>query len=71
MSITKEEIDRRFSAYPVNEEQAARMQEIRLQAGLLARRITGWTKESREQSVAITNLEDVVFWANAAIARNG
>ncbi len=26
--------------------------------------------ESRELSVALTKLEEVVFWANAAIARN-
>ena len=26
--------------------------------------------ESREKSLAITHLEEVIFWANAAIARN-
>lgn len=26
--------------------------------------------DSREKSLAITKLEEVVFWANAAIARN-
>lgn len=28
------------------------------------------TPKSREQSTALTNLDQVVFWANAAIARN-
>lgn len=28
------------------------------------------TPTSREQSLALTNLEQAIFWANAAIARN-
>jgi hypothetical protein len=32
--------------------------------------ILGYTPTSREQSLAITKLEEVVMWANAAIARN-
>jgi hypothetical protein len=29
------------------------------------------TPNSREQSLALTNLEQAVFWANASIARSG
>lgn len=32
--------------------------------------ITHKTPKSREQSLAITKVEEAMFWANAAIARN-
>jgi hypothetical protein len=36
----------------------------------LAYHIKAETPASREQSLALTHLEDAVFWANAAIARH-
>lgn len=36
----------------------------------LAKLINDKTPASREQSLALTHLEDAVMWANAAIARN-
>ncbi|MGP3782344.1 Acb2/Tad1 domain-containing protein [Paenibacillus sp. 1A_MP2] len=36
----------------------------------MAELIDEQTPKSREQSLAMTNLEQAVFWANAAIARN-
>ena len=35
----------------------------------LAREINSSTRECREQSLAITSLEEAMFWTNAAIAR--
>jgi hypothetical protein len=29
------------------------------------------TNDSREQSLAVTHIEDAVMWANAAVARRG
>lgn len=43
---------------------------IREKAKELAYLIKNTTPKSREQSVALTELETSVFWANAAIARN-
>lgn len=44
--------------------------EIRDKAKELAYLIDEKVPKSREQSLAITNLEQAVFWANAGIARN-
>lgn len=43
---------------------------IREGCHLLARIIVQFTPESREQSLAITKLEEAMFWANAALARS-
>ena len=44
--------------------------EIRGAAKLLGRKILELSPESRERSLAITNLEQTVMWAVAGIARN-
>ena len=43
---------------------------IRERAQDLAHLIVDLTPPEREQSLALTNLEQAVFWANAAIARH-
>lgn len=43
--------------------------EIRKRAREYAQRLNEMLPESREKALAITHLEEVVFWANAAIAR--
>ena len=43
---------------------------LRLFARGLAQEILDRVPESRERSVALTNLETALFWANAGIARN-
>lgn len=50
--------------------QPERYVDIREKAKELAALILETTPKSREQSVALTELETAVFWANAAIARN-
>ena len=61
---------RRFSGYNVNDDQRIRMEGVRAKAMLLAMEICGSCPEGRERSLAITKLEEAVFWANASIARN-
>lgn len=50
--------------------QPQRYERLRDEAGKLAHLIACNTPESREQSLALTKLEEVVMFANAAIARN-
>ena len=56
--------------HPPKGDQSERYVMLRREAGRLAAMIVGLTPPSREQSAALTNLEQAVFWANAGIARN-
>lgn len=49
--------------------QGERYETIRMKAYNLAYDLLTLTPPSREQSLALTALEEVVMWANAAIAR--
>lgn len=69
MSI-RERVERDFTYHPPKPEQQSKYAAIRDKAKELALLIVDLTPESREQSLAITSLEDVVAKANAAIARN-
>lgn len=51
-------------------DQSVRYGDIRAMAHMLARELNCSCPPSRELSLAMTNLEQAVFWANAAIARN-
>lgn len=64
------QIDRNFTYHAPRGDQAERYTVLREQSRLLALQIVSMTPISREQSLALTNLEQAVFWANAAIARN-
>lgn len=63
------ELKTRFTYHPPQPGQLARFELIRDEAHKLAIVIAGNTPESREQSLALTHLEEVVMFANAAIAR--
>ncbi len=64
------DLDNRFTYHPPKDNQAERYTHLRASALELAREIAMTTPASREQSLALTNLEQAIFWANAAIARN-
>ena len=66
----KDRLQNDFTYHSPKDTQTARYQFIRAKALEFAKLIYEMTPPSREQSVAITNLETAVFWANAAIARN-
>lgn len=74
--IDADEVERRFTYHPPIQsedpviDQPHRYEALRHEAKFFASLIVGQTPESREQSLAITHLEEAVFWANAAIARN-
>jgi hypothetical protein len=63
-------LDNDFTYHSPVRDQVDRYPMIRDEAKELAVTIVKLTPPSREQSVALTKLEEAVFWANAAIARN-
>lgn len=66
----KADIVHRFTYHPPKGDQVARYSQVRQEGLRLAMFLLEHTPESREQSLALTNLEQAIFWANAAIARN-
>ena len=68
--VLNSEIENRFTYHAPKENQPERYVKLRDKAKELAYAIQALTPPSREQSLAFTNLEQAVFWANAAIARN-
>lgn len=71
MTISTQDIKDRFTYHAPKKGQPELYEKIRDRAKGMANFIAKNTPESREQSLAITKLEEVVMWANAAIARHG
>ena len=67
------DLEQRFTYHPPDPSkgQPGRYDSIREEGLALAEHINLTCPESREKSLAITNLEQAVMWANAAIARHG
>ncbi len=63
-------IERNFSYHPPKEGQPERYAAIRAKAKELAQMIVNECPASRERSLAMTDLENCVMWANASIARS-
>jgi hypothetical protein len=68
--MTDDQIVNIFTYHTPFGDQPARYQELRLQARNLAERINSCCPESREKALALTNLQQAIMWANAAIAIN-
>ena len=64
------ELDNVYTYHPPSGSQPERYIKIRDSAKAFAAMILELTPTSREQSLALTKLEEVVMWANSAIARN-
>ncbi|WP_081878217.1 Acb2/Tad1 domain-containing protein [Nocardia brasiliensis] len=64
------DIDRRFAFHPADtvERQLAHTA-VREQCKALAHQLDRDLPPGREKALALTNLEQVMFWANAGIAR--
>ena len=66
-----DELQKRFRYHPPNDTTKAMHEEVRgLGIEFAARLDEELPGESREKSLAFTNLEQALFWANAHIARN-
>ncbi len=70
MPLENAELVRRFTYHAPKGNQTERYTSIREWGLNLAVFINEHCPESREKSLAITNLEQAVMWANASIARN-
>jgi len=69
-SADRKELKRRFTYHPPKDDQLERYEKLRSNVAFLAAYIRSETPPSREQSLALTKLDEAVMWANAAIARN-
>lgn len=69
-SRLKQRIANDFTYHPPQGDQLARYITLRTEARVLAELFATYVPEGRELSLALTNLEQAVFWANAGIARS-
>ena len=67
--MQQSDIDNRFTYHAPTEGQPVLYRDVRAAARQLAEFYNEVCPEGREKSLAITHLEETVFWANAAIAR--
>lgn len=67
---TSDDIDNRFTYHKPFSDQPRRYEELRARARELAYEMCLACPKSRELSLALTKLEESIFWANASIARN-
>lgn len=68
--MTQEQIDNTFTYHRPFGTQQVRYEALRSAARELATLIQGSCPESREKSLALTNLQQSIMWANASIAIN-
>lgn len=68
--MKESEIDNNFTYHAPKPGQPEIYEALRNDAKHLAKGINAVCPESREKSLALTNLEQAIFWANASIARN-
>lgn len=61
----------RFTYHPPKPGQPETYERIRNLGYTYAKALTQLCPPSRELSLAVTRIEEAVFWANAAIARHG
>ena len=67
--MEQSELANRFTYHAPIEGQPQKYEKIRAMAHRIAVELAVMCPESRELSLAITKLEEAVFWANAAVAR--
>lgn len=66
-----EDLTGRFRFHRATEAKATQHTLVRQKCYDLALELNDLLPDGREKSLAITHLEEVMFWGNAAIARNG
>lgn len=64
------DLERRFGYHkPPASADGAALAEMRAELCAMAKHVVRSTPRGREQALAITKLEEAMFWANAAVAR--
>jgi hypothetical protein len=71
MAISKEDLENRFSFHPAEDEVTRQAhQTVRDTCLRMAVDFVKIVPDGREQDEALDKIEEVMFWANAGIARN-
>jgi hypothetical protein len=69
--VAPEDIEQRFAFHPATtDEKRNTHTSVRQQCRQLADALNALLPEGREKALAITHLEEVMFWGNAALARH-
>ena len=68
--MNQQQIENIFTYHAPTAEQQVKYKALRAEAKTLAEMINEMCPESREKSLAITKLQELVMWANASIAIN-
>lgn len=66
----QEELEDRFKSHHMTDKNKVKSNRLRNQTTILAESIDIYCPESREKSIALTKLEECLFWCNAALSRN-
>ena len=69
MGDVSERIDNDFRYHPATEETAPKHEFVRAVCRRAANELLEVVPAGRKQSLALTKLEEAMFWANAGIAR--
>lgn len=70
MAQDDKELHNRFGFHPANDVSRPLHEEIRTRSEALAQFYNRVLPDSREKSLALTNLQQAAMWANAAVAIN-
>ncbi|MBT8490686.1 MAG: hypothetical protein KJN62_06540 [Deltaproteobacteria bacterium] len=70
MTNKYDKIRHNFTYHPPKDNQPDKYKLLRESAFHIACQIEKYCPDSREKSLAMTNLEQAIMWANASIARN-
>lgn len=68
--MEKKDLERRFKYHPATGLRPGYYGAVRAATLVLAELFNALCPESREKHLAITKLEEAMFWANASIARS-